>query len=637
MTWVDNSGNESGFEVQRKQGAGGQWQLIADLGSSATTYSNSGLLADTEYYYQVRSKNAAGASAYCSQASGRTGVALVAPAAPSGLAATAISFQQVNLSWTDNSTNESGFRIERMQGAGGQWALVTVVGGNVTTYNDTGLWADTDYSYRVQAENAAGVSVFCAPATTRTSAVVYLTPGTGWTGPTTQPAAVGTPGQAGYDAKAIARWDVVPYQTFTTDFAVGIPAFHINGIDRVEFSVNSGPWMAVRKMTLNPQSNVVEYWAMLKASEFAQDGAVEVRAVAYPTVGVARVLDSLALYANCNGTLTPAAIWVSTTGSNQTGDGSQAKPFATIEKATEAAPIGGDVCLMPGQYLMTERIVGYRNDGARWVTVRPAPGVTRQEVAVIVGNSSMRAGKLHLRNVKLDFTAGCPMDNSGRGLWLDNCDVFGVLQQGIASQSFLQGYSLGPTYITDSRLHDLPATPMTDIAFVQNSTIEHCWIHGANNPQMMVNTTIHDIQVPNPADHGDGLIWYVDGNDGTRYGDWNGIVYNVTMTDIAGLLLLSDRGITNLAVVNVTGTASGDCINGASQFGKGIQDNRLDHLVFDRVTLTNQKFYFIDDTPNNVWSNSVIRNSVAQLIFSVNPNNHIINCRTTSGTPIPDK
>src|SRR6266508_2933382 len=41
-----------------------------------------------------------------------------APAAPSNLAATAVSSSQINLSWTDNATNEDGFQIERCSGAG---------------------------------------------------------------------------------------------------------------------------------------------------------------------------------------------------------------------------------------------------------------------------------------------------------------------------------------------------------------------------------------------------------------------------------------------------------------------------------------------------------------------------------------
>src|SRR6185436_2472821 len=90
------------------------------------------------------------------------------------------------------------------------------------------------------------------------AAPTTLTPGTGFSGPTTQPPVQGT--GAGSDAKAIARWDVVPYQTFDTTLNIGVVAFHINDIAKVAFSVNGGPWTDVSQMTLNPETNVVEYW-----------------------------------------------------------------------------------------------------------------------------------------------------------------------------------------------------------------------------------------------------------------------------------------------------------------------------------------------------------------------------------------
>jgi alpha-tubulin suppressor-like RCC1 family protein len=81
------------------------------------------------------------------------------PAAPSNLAASAVSSAQINLSWTDNSTTEDGFRIERCSGSGcTSFAQVATVGANATTYSDTGLAAGTAYSYRVRAYNAAGNS-----------------------------------------------------------------------------------------------------------------------------------------------------------------------------------------------------------------------------------------------------------------------------------------------------------------------------------------------------------------------------------------------------------------------------------------------------------------------------------------------
>ena len=81
------------------------------------------------------------------------------PAAPTDLAATAISPIQIDLSWTDNASNEQTFQIERSTtGPGGLFAPLDSTFANVTNYSDTGLDPSTEYCYRVYAKNSAGSS-----------------------------------------------------------------------------------------------------------------------------------------------------------------------------------------------------------------------------------------------------------------------------------------------------------------------------------------------------------------------------------------------------------------------------------------------------------------------------------------------
>lgn len=89
----------------------------------------------------------------------RGGAAVTPPQAPSLLAAVAISSSQVNLSWIDNASDESGFRVERST-AGGAFAEIAVVGANITAWANTGLTGNTNYAYRVRATNSAGNSVY---------------------------------------------------------------------------------------------------------------------------------------------------------------------------------------------------------------------------------------------------------------------------------------------------------------------------------------------------------------------------------------------------------------------------------------------------------------------------------------------
>jgi hypothetical protein len=80
------------------------------------------------------------------------------PGAPTGLSATAVDHQQIDLAWTDASSDESGFRIERRQGPGGSWADAGEVAADVATYVDTGLSPETEFCYRVAAFSDGGSS-----------------------------------------------------------------------------------------------------------------------------------------------------------------------------------------------------------------------------------------------------------------------------------------------------------------------------------------------------------------------------------------------------------------------------------------------------------------------------------------------
>jgi YD repeat-containing protein len=72
--------------------------------------------------------------------------------APTSLNATAVSQTQINLSWQDNSSDESDFHIERSPNGSTGWAEIATVGVNVTNYNNnTGLSCNTPYYYRVRA------------------------------------------------------------------------------------------------------------------------------------------------------------------------------------------------------------------------------------------------------------------------------------------------------------------------------------------------------------------------------------------------------------------------------------------------------------------------------------------------------
>jgi chitodextrinase len=92
------------------------------------------------------------------------------PKAPSNLAASAVSSSQINLTWTDNSLNESGFKIQRAPSSSGPWGQIATTSANITSYSNTGLNPATTYFYRVTAYNSRGDSSYSSTASATTAA-----------------------------------------------------------------------------------------------------------------------------------------------------------------------------------------------------------------------------------------------------------------------------------------------------------------------------------------------------------------------------------------------------------------------------------------------------------------------------------
>lgn len=73
-----------------------------------------------------------------------------APTNPNNLVATALGSTKVNLTWKDNSTNETGFSVERKLAGESGYGLITTLGSNQTSYTDTSVLPKTSYTYRIR-------------------------------------------------------------------------------------------------------------------------------------------------------------------------------------------------------------------------------------------------------------------------------------------------------------------------------------------------------------------------------------------------------------------------------------------------------------------------------------------------------
>ncbi len=169
LSWTDNSNNESGFKIERCQGAGcTNFGEITQVGAGVTTFNNTGLTASTTYVYRVRAFNAGGDSGYSNTASATTPAAASIPNAPSNLRTTLIRNRRIDLAWNDNSNNETRFELERKTGSG-SYSNIANPAANATTYSNTGLARRTTYTYRIRACNASGCSAYSNEVTATTN------------------------------------------------------------------------------------------------------------------------------------------------------------------------------------------------------------------------------------------------------------------------------------------------------------------------------------------------------------------------------------------------------------------------------------------------------------------------------------
>jgi hypothetical protein len=166
LTWTDNANNETGFVIQRAAN-GGAFAQIATVPAFSGTGTPPAFIdtvqavaTNTTYTYRVAATNAGGTSAFSNTASA-TVPAL--PMSPSNLilvnGPNKNKARSVILTWADNSNNETGFTIQRATNSLFTQGLTTTnVGANVTTFTQTSLSPNTQYWFRIRANN--GTIVF---------------------------------------------------------------------------------------------------------------------------------------------------------------------------------------------------------------------------------------------------------------------------------------------------------------------------------------------------------------------------------------------------------------------------------------------------------------------------------------------
>ncbi|MFT5049174.1 MAG: hypothetical protein ACI8QZ_000564 [Chlamydiales bacterium] len=495
--------------------------------------------------------------------------------------------------------------------------------GAISFVNETDGFGSTERDVSVNVQSAGGGS----------PAGIAIVPGDGFNGSTTQPGQIGS--GPGANANAIANWDVVPYQDFTEDFNIGIVSFHINEIDRVEFSCEGGPWVAVNEMALNDRTGAVEYWGTLPAVEFDQDGLVEIRAIAYPTIGRPRLLQSMYLNCNVNGTLPSTTRWVSASGSDS-ADGSSNNPFKTIYKAASAIHDiqggnagGGVVYVLPGNYDFPGRnsAPGHSEPvtTTRWLTVAGAPGTSRNQV-VMTGSDALLSKRVRIKDLKIRNVLSVSPANQPE-VWISNVEMtqegseYG--QSGGAGNFHpamlrgLDGYFFTHIYQTDSYIHH---TRMNNsrTSLERNILVEDILSQGFYNTKgLVVNSTVNGINASGTLDHPDMIHFQ-------GYPADNLIFFNIQLVNCGAQGIFARNNATgnhysDIAFVNVV-------IDNHPHYWQSDWSVATDHMLWWNVASPYQDVHFKSYEFPAPITNFSVRDSVFKRMFSPNPsvldNNH---------------
>jgi hypothetical protein len=153
LAWTDTSDNEAGFQIERSTGNPFEEPpIVAELPANTTSWSDTGLPADTGFGYRVRAFNAAGVSLWSNGATATT--LAFPPPAPQNLTATAITFQRIDLAWQPVDEADSYEVQQSKDGA----TFTTISRPGTTQLMIFGLESSTTYFFRVRAVNSGGPS-----------------------------------------------------------------------------------------------------------------------------------------------------------------------------------------------------------------------------------------------------------------------------------------------------------------------------------------------------------------------------------------------------------------------------------------------------------------------------------------------
>ena len=149
LSWYDPGNDETAFIVERRL-PGGSWQQIETLAENTQSYKDYTAVCETTYEYRI-------IAAYpILESQSNTHTVTTPICFMTNINLTGTSQQRINMTWTDNSNIETGYRVERSPNGSSGWTQISGnLAANSTSYSDYPLLCDTPYYYRITVFNAS--------------------------------------------------------------------------------------------------------------------------------------------------------------------------------------------------------------------------------------------------------------------------------------------------------------------------------------------------------------------------------------------------------------------------------------------------------------------------------------------------
>lgn len=159
FTWTDNSSVESKFYILAKESGSTQYTVLATPAANATSISVPNLIPGLTYDFAIEAVYVRAANDEAESLLSDVVTRSLPFNAPSGLNVVAATDRQINLSWTDNSTSESGYAIYCKLSTDSSFQICGVVNANMTTFStkfvdagsSTPLLPNSAYQFEVRA------------------------------------------------------------------------------------------------------------------------------------------------------------------------------------------------------------------------------------------------------------------------------------------------------------------------------------------------------------------------------------------------------------------------------------------------------------------------------------------------------